>query len=62
MAATLTALDGQLSLLEILAKMSWNPARILHIPAGTLKAGSPADVVLFDPEQRSPREEQKHSL
>ncbi len=52
LAATLTALDGQLSLLEILAKMSWNPARILHIPAGTLKAGSPADVVLFDPEQR----------
>lgn len=52
LAATLTALDGQLSLLEILAKMSWNPARILHIPAGTLAVGSPADVVLFDPEQR----------
>lgn len=52
LAATLTALDGQLSLSEILAKMSWNPARILHIPAGTLAVGSPADVVLFDPEQR----------
>lgn len=52
LAATLTALEGQLSLSEILAKMSWNPARILHIPAGTLAVGSPADVVLFDPEQR----------
>mgnify|MGYP001306419071 CR=1 FL=1 len=52
LAATLTALDGQLSLSEILAKMSWNPARILHIPAGTLAVGSPADVALFDPEQR----------
>ena len=52
LAATLTALDGQLSLSEILAKMSWNPARILHIPAGTLAVGSPGDVVLFDPEQR----------
>ncbi len=52
LAATLTALDGQLSLSEILAKMSWNPARILHISAGTLAVGSPGDVVLFDPEQR----------
>ncbi|MGI6254636.1 MAG: dihydroorotase [Acutalibacter sp.] len=52
LAATLTALEGQLSLMEILAKMSWNPARILHIPAGTLQVGAPADVVLFDPDKR----------
>ena len=28
--------------------MSLHPARILGIPAGTLAAGAPADVVLFD--------------
>ncbi len=33
LAATLTALKGVLTLPEILAKMSWNPARILNIPA-----------------------------
>ena len=52
LAATLTALEGELSLSEIVAKMSWNPARILNIPAGTLQVGAPADVVLFDPEKR----------
>lgn len=52
LAATLTALEGELSLSEIVAKMSWNPARILNIPAGTLQVCAPADVVLFDPEKR----------
>ena len=52
LAASLTALEGHLSLPEILQKMSWNPARILNIPAGTLQVGAPADVVLFDPEKR----------
>lgn len=52
LAATLTALEGELSLSQILEKMSWNPAKILKIPAGTLRVGAPADVVLFDPEQR----------
>ena len=32
--------------------MSWNPAKILGIPAGTLAPGAVADVVLFDPERR----------
>lgn len=52
LAASLTALEGHLSLAEILQKMSWNPARILNIPAGTLQVGASADVVLFDPEKR----------
>lgn len=52
LAATLTALKGVLALPEILAKMSWNPARILNIPAGTLRTGANADVVLFDPEKK----------
>lgn len=52
LAATLTALEGELTLSEILQKMSWNPAKLLGIPAGTLQVGAPADVVLFDPEKR----------
>ena len=51
LAATLTALEGKLSLEKILEKMSWNPARILGIPAGTLQEGASADVVLFDPNE-----------
>lgn len=49
LAAALTALDGWLTLPEIVEKMSCVPARILGIPAGSLKPGSVADVVLFDP-------------
>ena len=30
----------------------WNPAKLLGIPAGTLQAGAPGDVVVFDPEKR----------
>ncbi len=48
--AALTALEGELTLMEILEKMSTAPARILGIPGGTLAAGAPADVVLFDPQ------------
>ena len=51
LAATLTALQGKLSLSEILEKMSVNPAQILGIPGGTLREGTNADVVLFDPEK-----------
>lgn len=51
LAATLTALQGKMSLSEILEKMSVNPARILGIPGGTLREGANADVILFDPEK-----------
>ena len=51
LAATLTALQGKMSLSRILEKMSVNPARILGIPGGTLRQGTNADVVLFDPEK-----------
>lgn len=49
LAAVLTALQGELTLSQVVEKMSWNPARILRIPAGTLQPGAPGDVVLFDP-------------
>ncbi len=40
--------DGVLSLSQLVAKMSLNPARILNVPGGSLTIGSPADVTLMD--------------
>ena len=40
---------GVLSLSEAVQKLSWNPARIFHLPYGSLSVGAPADVVVFDP-------------
>ena len=36
----------------VVEKMSTAPARILQLNAGTLRVGAPADVVLFDPNER----------
>ncbi len=52
LAASLTALEGVLSVSEVVEKMSCAPARILGIPAGTLAIGANADVVLFDPRRK----------
>ncbi len=52
LAASLTALEGVLSVSEVVEKMSCAPARILGIPAGTLAIGANADVVLFDPQRK----------
>ncbi len=49
LAATLTALEGSLPLTKVIELMSWNPAKILGISAGTLAPGASADVVVFDP-------------
>ena len=35
---------------QMIAAMSTRPARLLGVPGGTLKVGSPADVTLIDPE------------
>lgn len=35
---------------RLVAAMSTNPARLLRVPGGTLKAGAPADVTIIDPE------------
>ena len=43
---------GHLTLPRLLALMSTFPAELLHIPAGTLRVGTAADVVLFDPKER----------
>ncbi len=43
---------GLLSFTELIRKMSAAPASILGIPAGTLKPGAPADLVLFHPTEQ----------
>jgi dihydroorotase len=42
--------DGSLSLLKLLQLISTRPAELLGVPGGTLRSGSPADVILFDPD------------
>lgn len=41
-----------LELCDILRLMSYNPAKILGIPAGELRVGMPADVILINPAER----------
>lgn len=50
LAATLTTFyhTGKLSLQRIVKLMSDNPRRILHLPAKTLSADAPADLILVD--------------
>ncbi len=43
---------GYLTLPELLFRMSTHPARIWHLPGGTLAVGAPADVVVLDPSVR----------
>ena len=42
--------DGVLSMSDLLAKMTANPARLLGLDSGTLADGSVADITLFDPD------------
>jgi len=41
---------GDIALPVLLRAMSTRPAELLGLPGGTLRPGSPADVVVFDPE------------
>jgi len=43
---------GVLTLPELVARMSTVPARVFHLPGGTLAVGAPADIVVFDPGRR----------
>jgi dihydroorotase len=40
---------GLLTLPDLVLRMSTLPARVFHLPGGTLATGAPADVVVFDP-------------
>jgi dihydroorotase len=42
--------NGHLSLLDVIDRLSWAPARLLNLPAGRLQPGAAADLVLFDPD------------
>ncbi|MDX1710657.1 MAG: dihydroorotase [Rhodovibrionaceae bacterium] len=42
--------DGRMDLIDLLRCLSQRPAEILGLEAGCLKAGAPADLVLFDPD------------
>ena len=39
---------GILTLSQLVEKMSYNPAKILNLPCGTLQKGHPADVIIAD--------------
>ena len=43
---------GHLTLMQLLEKMTLNPAMLYHLPAGQIKEDMPADLVLFDPEEK----------
>ena len=52
-AAACTVLVHQcgMSLVELVRLMSTNPANLMRLPGGTLREGSLADIVLFDPDK-----------
>ena len=33
----------------MISKLTWEPAQAFRLPYGTLRAGAPADVTIFDP-------------
>ena len=41
---------GVLDWVQLIASLSWNPARVLGINKGSLRAGSDADVTIIDPD------------
>jgi dihydroorotase len=41
----------RLSLTDLIAKYTVNPARLLNLPKGTLAVGADADVTVFDPDR-----------
>ena len=42
---------GHLTLMQLLEKMTINPARLYRLPYGIIKQDSPADLIIFDPEE-----------
>ena len=42
---------GHLTLMQLLEKMTVNPADLYHLPSGRIEIGKTADLVLFDPEE-----------
>jgi dihydroorotase len=45
--------NGRISVVRAIELLSTNPARVFNLPGGTLAVGSPADIVVLDPERRT---------
>lgn len=43
---------GHLTILQLLEKMTVNPAKLYGLPSGRIEEGAPADLILFDPEEK----------
>ena len=43
--------NEQMSLLQVIDRLTLSPARLLGLKAGTLTAGAPADLVIFHPDR-----------
>ncbi len=43
---------GKLTMMELIEKMSTNPAKIIRCGRGTLNEGAPADIVIFDENEK----------
>ena len=43
---------GHLSMMELLEKMTINPARLYKLPGGSIEVNAPADFVIFNPEEQ----------
>ena len=43
---------GHLTLIQLLEKMTCNPAALYHLPGGSIEAGAPADLVIFNPDEQ----------
>ena len=42
---------GHLNLIQLLEKMTSNPAALYHLPGGSIETGAPADFVIFNPDE-----------
>lgn len=42
--------NNKISLSELIASLTINPSKLLHLPSGTLSKNAPADLVIFDPD------------
>jgi len=45
--------SGRMSMIELIQKMSVNPAKILGISGGSITPGAPADITIFSPNEPS---------
>jgi dihydroorotase len=43
---------GRMSLLQLVERLTQGPGRVLRLPYSRLASGSPADIVIFDPNER----------